>query len=197
MEQANVALDFFLEQFCFLPCYAVSKFVVKKNEKNRMSFVYSFISYEEQNTTVLDLFSVNQSVYGFRINQSAEPRERGMFIASQIEISKKHEFDVQMNKLLDFSVHISFGKNSGQMNNFSCYSLRHLRVFMLPTGKKIKKYRRNARCMKTRFQPVFFVNDSQTIYSVFINRYQPRYLFNAVSGGFPKPNKRSDFRGFQ
>jgi len=40
-----------------------------------------------------------------------------------------------------------------------------------PTEKKIKKYRRNARCMKTRFQSVFFVNGSQTIYSVFINRY--------------------------
>ncbi len=109
---------------------------MKKNEKKNMPSVCSFISYEEQNTTVLDLFRVNFSVYGFRINQSTEPRERGMFMAGQIEISKKHEFDVQMNKLLSFSVHISFDKNLGQMNSFSCYSLRHLRGFMLKYALK-------------------------------------------------------------
>jgi hypothetical protein len=46
-----------------------------------------------------------------------------------------------------------------------------------PTEKKIQKNRGITRCMKTRFQPVFFDNGSQTIYSVFSNRLKPRLFF--------------------
>ncbi len=75
----------------------------KKKEKNKNVVCLFFTLYQVDRATIFNLWTVNSTfVDGFSINQSAESRERRMFIFGQIEISKKHEFIICRTNCLAF-----------------------------------------------------------------------------------------------
>jgi hypothetical protein len=119
--------------------------------------------------TFFELCRANStSVYGFRINQSAESREGRMFTLRQIEILRKHQSDVWRRNYLAFRS--QFGANE----EFLIASLHHYSV-------ACSNFFLNTEMMKKYQQILFFAASHSRSWCNFVHKVTKLFVYLCYS----------------